>query len=126
MLELFGIQACNSVTTPLPLLVLDSHKHLKIKSKTTSYTYQEAISALMHATNFTCLDIAFSVNFLATAQNDPSDLHWALPDRSFQYSTETENFGLLYDGKSDVMDVYDDADFRGVSKTCKSTSGYIA
>jgi hypothetical protein len=123
MLQQFGVQATNSVSTPLPPLA--SHKNVKPVSTNLSFSYRSAIGALLYLANYTRLDIAFAVNFLARYQSNPLDLHWALLMRLFNYLVGTKQIGLSYTCTSNELDVFADADFAGDPRTRRSTTGYV-
>jgi len=58
--------------------------------------YLSAIGALMYLTNYTRLDISFSVNLLARYSSSPTRRHWNGVKHIFRYLRGTTNMGLFY------------------------------
>ena len=58
--------------------------------------YLSSIGALMYLPNCTHLDIAFSVNLLASYSFTPTQIHWKGIKHILRYLQGTIDMGLLY------------------------------
>ena len=74
--------------------------------------YREAIGSLMYLANATRPDIAFTINYLARKQLEPTEEDWTDVKRIFRYLRGTTNLGLKFTSESENLEAMTDASFR--------------
>ena len=126
ILEVFGMQDCKSVSTPISNTsklekssvedeCIDQHK------------YQSAIGSLLYLAVCTRPDISYAVSTLAKFTLKPNNKHWTALKRIFRYLQGTKTLGLKYSRNSEISGIvgYSDADWAGDVAERRSTSGYM-
>lgn len=66
----------------------------------------------MYLANATRPDIAYTVNYLARKQINPTEDVWNDVKRIFRYLRGTSNLGIKFQSYSEELDVLTDASFR--------------
>lgn len=136
LLEKFGLQNLNPVTTPMdPNVKLDDYGKTDDPDKQgeqdtrVSASYAALIGSLMYLAISTRPDISFAVNKLAQFTNDPKPKHWTAVKRVFRYLKGTKSHALTYGGNdpnlaSEDLQIFCDADWAD-GEDRKSISGYV-
>ena len=135
LLQKFGIENANPVSTPLdPNVNLDEDKNKENiddegeQDPRGSSTYATLIGSLMYLALGTRPDIAYAVNRLAQFTQNPKPKHWTAVKRIFRYLKGTRNHALTYGGSDDLLNqdlnIFCDADWASDADR-KSISGYI-
>ena len=120
----FGMENSRPVATPLEPGV-PFYKMAEGDTVFDVKTYQQAIGSLTYAAICTRPDISAAVGVLSQFMSNPNSVHWTGVKRILRYLRGTANYGLIYDGKTEVELVgYSDADWAGDVNTRRSTSGY--
>lgn len=129
VLKRFSMYDCNPVCSPVDVnqkLSLDMcPKTDKEKEEMKNVPYMEAVGCLLYAAQNTRPDICYIVNMLSRFNNNPGKAHWSAVKRVMRYLKGTINKGLVYDGKSEGLVGYCDADWAGSIDDRRSTTGYI-
>lgn len=122
VLKEFKMDESHPVRNPM----LRDNDYTKLKKNQTEFPYKNVLGNLMWLAINTRPDIAFSVNFLARFQANPTEEHWIMLKRIMRYLNGTRNTGLIFDQKSaNILDTYVDSSFMDDPKTKRSTSGYV-
>lgn len=89
--------------------------------------YRQALGSLMFLANATRPDIAFIINYLSRFMSKYNEQHWRAIKNVLRYLKGTVDYGILYDGSIESIQVqgYSDSDYAGDLDTRRSTSGYI-
>ena len=88
--------------------------------------YLSAIGALMYLTNYTQLDIAFSINLLARYSSAPTKRHWNEIKHILRYLCGTSDMGLFYSKSMEPQLLgYADAGYLSNPHKARSQTGYI-
>ena len=135
LLEKFGLQDANSVSTPLdPHVKLDDitengNLDLEGENNLISHGYATLIGSLMYLAHGTWSDIAFATHKLVQFTSNPKPKHWAAIKRIFRYLKGTRNHALTFGGNedhllNDNLNIYCDADWA-TDLDRKSISGYV-
>ncbi|CAA7266308.1 unnamed protein product [Cyclocybe aegerita] len=136
LLKKYGLDDCNSVTTPLdPNVRLDDDSDEETKpgvnqdqDERLSVGYATLIGSLMYLAIGTRPDIAYTVQKLAQFTQNPKPKHWTAVKRIFRYLKGTRTHALTYSGSDDFttpeLNIYCDADC-GSNANRKSVSGYV-
>ena len=85
--------------------------------------YRKNVGALVHLTNCTRLDIAFTINVLARYNQDPREPHRTAAIDLLRYIKGSATLALTY-GSGEGGVVYHDADFASSIDDRRCTSGY--
>ena len=90
--------------------------------------YRTIIGLLNYRSVSTRPDISFTCSQLSQHLERPGLTHWKVVTHLLCYLSGSTNYGIMLDGKGDMMDfqVYTDADFANCPDNRKSYSGYIA
>ena len=81
------------------------------------YPFRELIGALNFLAIVSRPDIAFAVSTLSQHLKCWSKDHWEAAKRILRYLKETVSFGILYENRSNMIQVYSDSDFAGEVET---------
>ncbi len=124
-LKVFGLVDAPPAKSPLPSDLDDSP--IKDGEVITDKPYLKGIGTLMYLSTSTRPDISFATGLLARFCAQPTDRHWELVMRVFQYLKHTKEVGIMikYDNTAPVLEVHSDADWAGDHDTRKSTSGCV-
>jgi len=120
ILERFGMEKSNGVSTPIEREESDAKEKITAK-----IPYREAVGCLLYLTTATRPDIAFAVNKVARAMENPTTQDWNQVKRIFRYLKNTVDYGIIYKRK-EALKVYSDADYAGDKDTRRSTTGVVA
>lgn len=128
VLKRFGMDSCNSVSTPLL-------RDVKTVPEVTEYhpnrvnQYKEILGSLLYISTRTRPDIAAAVGILSRESSSPTQKSWIGVKRVLRYLMGSQELGLFFSSNSDVskpqMNAYSDADWAGDRKERKSTSGLV-
>ena len=132
LLNKFGLENANPVTTPLdPNVNLDDNEteeNSNIQDNQASHPYATLIGSLMYLALGTWPDIAYAINRLAQFTQEPKPKHWTVIKQIFRYLKRTQNNTLTYGGANELLNenlnIFCNADWAGGSDR-KSTSGYV-
>ncbi|KAJ2923794.1 hypothetical protein H1R20_g13296, partial [Candolleomyces eurysporus] len=131
MLERYGMQDCNPVTTPLvPGIKLSKSMGPQNGEKVKymrSVPYLNAIGTLQYLCTMTWPNIVKAVSFLGCFSQNPSPQHWNTVKRLFQYLQGTKDYKLTYTKGEDglAFTTYCDASHSDCINTRCSTGAYI-
>ncbi|XP_060179691.1 uncharacterized protein LOC132609635 [Lycium barbarum] len=122
-LERFGMQGCNSVTTPSEL-GLKLAKNPMGKQIDNTF-FKQIVGCLIYLT-VTRPDIMYSGSLVSRYMEHPKETHLFAAKRILRYVQGTSDYGILYkkEGKSELIG-FTDSDFAGDKEDKKSTSGYV-
>lgn len=122
VLREFKMDDSHPVRNPM----LRDNDYSKLTRNQTNFPYKNVLGNLMWLANYTRPDIAYSVNFLARFQANPSEEHWIMLKRIMRYLNGTQNSGLTFDQRSStILDTFVDSSFMDDPTTKKSTTGYL-
>ena len=122
VLREFQMEDSHPVRNPM----LKDNDYSKLTRNQTNFPYKNVLGNLMWLANYTRPDIAYSVNFLARFQTNPSEEHWIMLKRIMRYLNGTRNSGLTFDQRStSILDTFVDSSFMDDPATKKSTTGYL-
>jgi Reverse transcriptase (RNA-dependent DNA polymerase) len=132
LLNKFGLENANPVTTPLdPNVNLDddeSEEDSNTQDNQASHSYATLIGSPMYLALRTRPDIVYAIDRLAQFTQEPKLKHWTAVKRVFHYLKGTRNYTLTYGGTgnllNEIFNIFCDANWAGGSDR-KSTSGYI-
>jgi hypothetical protein len=132
LLNKFGLENANPVTTPLdPNVNLDDNEteeNSNTQDNQVSHSYATSIGSLMYLALGTQLDIAYAINRLAQFTQELKPKHWTVIKRVFHYLKETQKYILTYGGAEEFLNedlnIFCDANWAEGSDR-KFTSGYI-
>lgn len=82
ILHQFSVQNAHPVKTSM--ISVHNHK-LKLYDVEKVFPYKQALGCLQYLANYTRLDIAFALGYLATFQSNPQPIHWTSVKRIFRY-----------------------------------------
>ena len=99
MLDLFGMQNCSTVGTPLPAKTLDSDDTLDsppldIKKS----VYPSLVGKLLYLSNCTRPDITAAVNYLSRFMSNATEAHMQQAKRLLRYIKGTLDYCITYSG----------------------------
>ncbi|GAU29997.1 hypothetical protein TSUD_160820 [Trifolium subterraneum] len=123
ILARFGMEACNSVGSPIvPGNKLTKDENGKLVDAT---KYKQMVGCLMYLLA-TRPDLAYSVCLIARYMDKPTEIHSAAAKRILRYLKGSISLGVLYKrGKNQELVGWTDSDYAGDSDDRKSTSGYV-
>lgn len=98
MLELFGMENCSSVGTPLPAKTLDSVSVDSPALDMKKSVYPSLVGKLLYLSNCTRPDITAAVNYLSRFMSNATEYHFQLAKRVLRYIKGTIKFGIVYSG----------------------------
>lgn len=140
-LSMVRMETCNARRSPhVDGSQYHGHNDLDKRIPARKRKFQEELGELRYLADCTHPDIAFHVNRLSSAAQDPTQRHWNLMKNLLKYLKGTVDFGILYkaanfDGtqqrnkpnsaSSQLLSTYADADFAVGQKDRKSVSGAI-
>jgi hypothetical protein len=109
LLNKFGLENANPVTTPLdPNVNLDDNEteeNSNTQDNQASHFYATLIGSLMYLALGTRPDIAYAINRLAQFTQELKPKHWTTIKRVFRYLKGTQKYILTYGGAEDVEQV---------------------
>lgn len=92
----------------------------------TNHPYRELLGSLMYLMLGSRPDLSYSINKMSRFQEKPTETHWTYLKGILRYIRGTNDYELVYDGKSDVsLDVFADSDWANDRIDRKSTTGYM-
>jgi hypothetical protein len=123
MLKRFGMEHCNTVSTPAAVSV----KLIKNDgSKPADQTlYQSIVGSLLYAASAARADISRSVGVLSKFNTAPTETHLTAAKRVLRYLKGTADYGIVYACSPEPPALYSDASWADDSENCHSTSGII-
>ena len=92
--------------------------------------YRQLVGCLLHLTNTTRPDIAYTSNYLSCFMHDPSPSIWKAANSVLRYLRGTNKLGIGYSkglihNKEDMVSGFSDSDWSHEKPLRKSTSGYV-
>jgi hypothetical protein len=114
LLELYGMNACRTVTTPLVPNIHLAKATLEEQDclKSLGVNYCSAVGALSYLSTATRPDIAFAVSTLSQFLESPGITHWESFTHVRRYLAGTADNALVYKrGGSEALCGYTDADW---------------
>lgn len=125
ILNKFGMENANPVSTPLDLNVKLSKPKRGINSEELNLPYRELLGALTYLAVSTRPDISHAVSKLGQFNNCYDQSHWKAAKRVLRYLKGTINVGLVYSSGSDAdINGYVDADWGNDVDDRRSFTGY--
>lgn len=120
LLRRFGMDACNSVTTPAEV-----NPKYESTEMIDERNYKEIIGALLYLSTGTRPDIGNVVSRLAQYSNAPTKDHWVASKRVLRYLSGTKDLGLKYchTGNNPIVG-FADADWGSNLLDRRSFTGY--
>jgi hypothetical protein len=132
VLKHYGMADCNPKSTLLPvgMPIVASKEPLSQADREfmADKPYRKATGSVMHATNTTRPNLAFSVRCLASCVENPQPEHWKAVQHLLAYVKGTIEYKITYQrsGSSGIKPIgYVDADYAGDLETRRSTSGEV-
>ena len=131
MLERYGMQDCNPVTTPLiPGSKLSKSMGPQNGEEVEfmrNVPYLSAIGTLQYLCTMTRPDIAKAVSFLGRFSQNPGPQHWLAVKHLFRYLQGTKDYKLTYAKGEDglAFTTYCDASHGDCVDTGRSTGAYL-
>ena len=128
IIEKFGLQDAH----PLSMPVDPHHKLSQSQSPSTAHQfddmcnvpYREATGSLMYAVLGTCLDISFTISFLAQFMQNLGRPHWEALKHVFRYLKGTKDLKLIIGGLQGGLEAFSDTDWASQEHR-HSISGYV-
>jgi hypothetical protein len=123
MLNKFGMDECNPVSTPM-------EHNLKVTSKEgnefeDATKYRKLMGSLIYLTT-TKPTITFVVGILSRFRQNPCKGNWSAAKRVMKYLKGTQDFGLKYSTMASFNLIgYSDSNFDGDKENIVSTSCYL-
>ena len=126
LLETYRMMDAKPASVPLTAgttLVKDEGKLLD----QAKFPFCHVVGSLMHLTNCTRPDIAFTVGSLAKFMQQPTTAHWNAAMGVLRYLRSTKDHGVCFGGNRDEREFvgYCDADYAGDLDTRRSTTAYV-
>ena len=85
------------------------------KEKMNSVPYRQLVGSILHLSNTTRPDLAFTGGYLSLFMSNPEFGHWKAARNVLRYLKDTKTFGIMYKGPNSNQDikmlVYSDSDF---------------
>lgn len=130
MLRFFKMEDCNPTSVPLPLGtdLSTSMEDKKCDSDTTYHKpFSQLVGCLLHLSNTTRPDIAYTAGYLARFMHTPSEGLWRAGKHVLRYLKGTKHLGLRYVKGSGgaTLHGYSDSDWGQERPSRKSISGYV-
>ncbi|MBW0548016.1 hypothetical protein O181_087731 [Austropuccinia psidii MF-1] len=129
LLELYGMDSCRPVATPLlpnTHLVPATEQEL-VKFEMLGVNYCSTIGSINYLSTGTRPDLSYAVSSLSQFLEKPGFLHWKAFLHVLRYLKGTLDVGLVYSGGCPVdVEAYSDADWGNCSETRSSITGYLA
>ncbi|MBW0535649.1 hypothetical protein O181_075364 [Austropuccinia psidii MF-1] len=129
LLELYGMDSCKPVATPLlpnTHLVPATEQEL-VKFEMLGVNYQSAIGSINYLSTGTRPDLSYAVSSLSQFLEKPGFLQWQAFLHVLRYLKGTLNVGLVYSGGCSVdVEAYSDADWGNCPETRRSITWYLA
>ncbi|KXJ75469.1 hypothetical protein RP20_CCG011674 [Aedes albopictus] len=130
LLERFGMNDCNPVSTPFDASQKLS-KEMSPKSsdeveRMANVPFRELVGGLQFVAQCTRPDIAFAVNAVSSYNSNPGEAHWMAAKRILRYLKGTKDMKLVYSSESEEsFHGYSDADWGNDPETRRSVTGYV-
>ena len=128
MLKTYHMEDANDQSTPLSTQKADySNEVGDSREPPPPVPYRNLVGSLLYASNWTRLDISFSVSFLSRFLEEPTTAHWRMAKRALRYLKGTKGACIAYPRHSDriILEGFSDSDWAGDEHDRKSTSGYV-
>ncbi|MBW0502257.1 hypothetical protein O181_041972 [Austropuccinia psidii MF-1] len=129
LLELYGMDSCKPVATPLlpNTHLVPATKQEIAKFDTLGVNYQSAIGSINYLSTGTRPDLSYAVSSLSQFLEKPGFLHWQAFLHVVRYLRGTLDVGLVYSGGCLAgVEAYSDADWGNCPETRRSITGYLA
>ncbi|MBW0535357.1 hypothetical protein O181_075072 [Austropuccinia psidii MF-1] len=128
LLELYGMEKCKPVVTPLPPqthLTPASEEDLK-KFKALNVNYRSAIGSINYLSTATRPDLSHAVSSLSQFLEKPGIQHWNAFLHVLKYLNGTQDMGLVYlcDPEKGVK-AYSNADWGNCQEMRRSVTGFL-
>ena len=123
MLKRYGMENCNSVSTPMDKDVIFSKGSKDAGNK--GRPYRELIGGLMYLAIATRPDINHAVSILAQFNDCHEDAHWVAAKRILRYLKGTVDYSLNYQKSDDSIEGHVDADWGRCKIDRRSVTGYV-
>jgi hypothetical protein len=125
ILSKFGLNECNTVSTPLDINV-KLERGLPEDKPSDMTKYQQIIGSLMYAVIGTRPDLAFTVTLLSQFSSCPNATHMGAAKRVLRYLKGSRERKLFYPYQHQLsIEGFSDSDYGADATTRRSTSGYI-
>jgi transposase InsO family protein len=124
ILRKFNMSESKSVTTPLPKVIPSNSKEASILFKDVKL-YQQLVGSLNYLSTRTRPDISYSVSFLATFLQKPTEQSFSLAKRVLRYLKGTKDWKLTYKREDESKLIsFSDASYAE-EKGRKSRTGFV-
>jgi hypothetical protein len=120
-----GLSKCNGKSTPLPTNFQRYTDGEAVTEADALTQYKSFVGAILHVSNQTRPDVAFTINFLSRFMSCPTTLHFSLLRWLIKYLRQTASFGLELGGLVPVLYGFCDSDYAADTVARKSTSGMV-
>jgi hypothetical protein len=130
VLERFGMQRCNPVSTPASVGVHLTRDMCPTTEEEEEFMrtipFRSAVGSLMYAMVATRPDIASALGVVCRFMSNPGKQHWTAVKRILCYLRGHTDLKLTFDGKRGLTTYgYSDSDWGGDHDTRRSTTGYV-
>lgn len=136
VLERFQVDSCKPASTPFPggTKILRASDFEEQTFRASNLPYNSLVGSLMYIAQGTRPNIAYAVGALSQHLARPSMTAWNLGLHVLRYLKGTQYLGLIYHGKSNVVEgnqswsfpeCHTDSDWAGDPNTRRSTTGYL-
>ena len=113
MLQEFGMNECNAVSTPLPSNINSIDDGLKL-SESDATVFRSMVGKLLFAANTVRTDLAFAASYLSRFIKEPYSKHLSACKHTLRYVKGTTKLGLIFsEGNKFELVGYCDADWAG-------------
>lgn len=120
VLERFGMKDCKASSTPA-----DPESGAESELLESNQKYMEAAGALIYLSTQTRPDISYAVSKISEKMQRPTVADWTAAKKIFRYLNGTKDYGIVYQGSTEKIEAYADADYGGDRKERKSRSGMV-
>jgi hypothetical protein len=118
----FNVYDCKPTYTPIEVgLSLEVNVNIENNTKK---PYKQLLGCLMYISLGTRPDIAFSVSFFGTFQQNPTDVHFKHLLRVLKYLMTTKDLKLKFRNSNVNIEAFADADWANCINTRRSVSGF--
>ena len=127
----FGMQDCNTVSTPLdPNVKLTYRTPSEPAAAEGTAQYQKLVGCLIYLSITTRPDLGYTAGLLGRYMHDPSEAHWLAGKRVLRFLKGTMKEALILGKRSSGekakhFTLFADADYAGETTTFRSTTGYV-
>ena len=129
ILQLFQMEDCNPVSTPLNIgtnLGLSEEKKKGDKEWDLKKHFQQLVGCLLHLSNTSRPDISYSATMLARYMHKPTKQHWRAAKHVLRYLKGIATLGICYKkGTEATLTGYSDSNWGSEVPSRKSIGGYL-